>query len=452
MATRTRTVHRCTDCGAAAARWAGRCGECGTWNSLVEQTESRSVGGAAIPVAGTPMPIVEVTDHGADVRPTGLVEVDRVLGGGMVAGSVILLGGEPGVGKSTLLLQLSGGAAVAGRRVLYVSGEESPAQVRARADRLGALHEHLWLVPETVLAHVLTHLDRIQPELVVIDSIQTMHDPDLGSAPGSVTQVRTCAHSLVREAKERGATIVLVGHVTKDGNLAGPRVLEHIVDTVLSFEGDRHHALRLLRASKHRFGPTTEVGLLRMDHDGLAPVDDPSELFLADRVPGVSGSAVVPTIDGRRPRLIELQALVAPSSLAQPRRSAQGVDPGRLALLLAVLERRVGLSVSGADVYALAVGGARINDPGADAALALAVASSLTGHALPGDLVVLGEVGLGGELRHVLHVDRRLDEAARLGFGRAIVPTNVPEGPPGMSLMRAPTLAAGVALAEVGPG
>jgi DNA repair protein RadA/Sms len=358
--------------------------------------------------------------------------VDRVLGGGLVPGSVTLVGGEPGIGKSTLLLQLAGSVAAAGQKALYVSGEESASQVRGRAARLDAIHDDLWLVGETVLPHVLSHLDEVKPDVVVIDSVQTMVNPELTSAPGSVAQVRECAHALVQEAKRRGIALLLVGHVTKEGTLAGPRVLEHVVDTVLEFDGDRQHGLRLLRASKHRY-------------------DDPSGLFLADRVTGVSGSAVVPTVDGNRPLLVEVQALVAPSQLATPRRSAQGFDHGRLSMLLAVLERRVGLPLSNAEVYALAVGGARIFDPGADAAVALAVASSLTGHPLDDDLVVVGEVGLGGELRHVSHINRRLGEAARMGFRRAIVPHATADAPDGLQILRAPTLAAAVQLANVGP-
>lgn len=448
---RTRTVHRCTSCGAAAPKWAGRCDGCGEWNTLVEEFEARE---PTTPVAGrtsVALPIADVVDESARLQSTGLGEVDRVLGGGLVAGSVTLVGGEPGIGKSTLMLQLVGAVAEAGQKALYVSGEESASQVRSRADRLGALHDDLWLVGETVLPHVLGHLDEVKPDVVVIDSVQTLVNPELSSAPGSVAQVRECAHQLVQEAKRRGIALLLVGHVTKEGTLAGPRVLEHVVDTVLEFDGDRQHGLRLLRASKHRFGPTSEVGLLQMDERGLAPVDDPSGLFLADRVTGVSGSAVVPTVDGNRPLLVEVQALVAPSQLATPRRSAQGLDQGRLAMLLAVLERRVGLPVSSAEVYALAVGGARIVDPGADAGLALAVVSSLTGHPLADDLVVVGEVGLGGELRHVSHINRRLNEAARMGFRRAIVPHATGEAPTGLTVLRAPTLAAAVQLADVGP-
>ena len=444
---KTRTVHRCTACGWETPKWSGRCDGCGEWNSLVEELEVRDTPASLAPPTSSPARIAEVTDVGAVARPTGLTEVDRVLGGGFVPGSVTLVGGEPGIGKSTLLLQLVGATAGHGSVSLYVSGEESAGQVKARAGRLGAIHDDLWLVAETALPHILDHLDSIRPDVVVIDSVQTLHDPAIASAPGSVAQVRECANRLVGHAKRHGTTVLLVGHVTKEGTLAGPRVLEHVVDTVLEFDGDRHHGLRLLRASKHRFGATTEVGLLQMDGAGLSAVADPSGLFLADRVTGISGSAVVPTVDGNRPLLVEVQALVAESSLNNPRRSAQGVDSGRLAMLIAVLERRCGLQITKNDVYALAVGGARVYDPGADTALALAIASSLSGHPIGDDVVAVGEVGLGGELRQVGHLDRRLNEAARMGFRRAIVPHGTTVAFDGLETLQAPTLRAAVALA-----
>lgn len=446
---KTRSVHRCTACGWESPKWTGRCDGCGEWNSLVEELDVRDPA-ASTPPSSQPARIADVADVGATAHPTGITEVDRVLGGGLVAGSATLVGGEPGIGKSTLLLQLVGSTAAAGSVSLYVSGEESAGQVKARAHRLGAVQPDLWLVAETALPHILTHLDDIKPDVVVIDSIQTLHDPAMASAPGSVAQVRECANRLVAYAKRHGTTVLLVGHVTKEGTLAGPRVLEHVVDTVLEFDGDRHHGLRLLRASKHRFGATTEVGLLQMDSRGLATVADPSGLFLADRVTGISGSAVVPTVDGNRPLLVEVQALVAPTNLNNPRRSAQGVDSGRLAMLLAVLERRCGLQIAANDVYTLAVGGARVYDPGADLALALAVASSLSGHPIGADMVAVGEVGLGGELRQVSHLDRRLSEAARMGFRRAIVPHGTSVRVDGLETLQAPTLRAAVALADVG--
>jgi DNA repair protein RadA/Sms len=445
---RARTIHRCTDCGSASPRWVGRCPGCGEWNTLIEEREvpQTATRAASASPSERPVPILEVDAAEYTARPTGVPELDRVLGGGLVPGSVTLVGGEPGIGKSTLLLQTLASLAESGSTSLLVSAEESKQQVRLRAERLEALPARLYIVSETSLPAIIEALDEIRPDYLVVDSIQTVFDPELGSAPGSVAQVRECAHALVREAKQRGTAIVLVGHVTKEGSLAGPRVLEHVVDTVLSFEGDRHHALRLLRAVKHRFGGTGELGVFEMRGDGLAGVRDPSALFLGDRRPGVAGSAVVPTIEGHRPLLVELQALVSPTSFPQPRRSAQGLDSGRLSLLLAVLAQRVGVAFGQADVYASAVGGARIEEPGADLPLALALTSSLTGVALPANLVAVGEVGLGGELRQVSQMQRRLSEAARLGFTRAVVPASAPEAPDGIRLMRAGTLADAVDL------
>jgi len=388
------------------------------------------------------MPISEVDVAAWVRRPTGVPELDRVLGGGLVPGSVTLIGGEPGIGKSTLLLQVLAAMAGTAQRCLLVSAEESAQQVRMRAERLGALHPRLWLLSETELPAILTALDEVAPAVVVVDSIQTVFDPDLASAPGTVSQVRECAHRLVRVAKDHDLAVVLVGHVTKDGGLAGPRVLEHVVDTVLSFEGERHHALRLLRATKHRFGSSNELGLFEMTGAGLVGVPDAGALFLADRRPGVPGSVVVPTLDGQRPLLVEVQALVAatPTTVPNPRRSAQGVDGGRLALLLAVLDRELHLKLATTDVFALAVGGVRVVEPGADLGLALAVASSAFNRPLPADLVACGEIGLGGELRLVGQTPRRLAEAARLGFTTAVVPASAPDPPPGVRAIRAATL------------
>jgi len=331
---------------------------------------------------------------------------------------------------------------------LYVTAEESAQQVRLRAERLGALKDSLWLLPEMSLPHIVRAIDDVQPNLVVVDSIQTVADPELGSTPGSVVQVRGCAHRLVQEAKRRNLPMVLVGHVTKEGGLAGPRVLEHVVDTVLSFEGERHHALRLLRAAKHRFGPTNELGLFEMTEAGLVGVPDASSLFLADRRTGVPGSVVVPTLEGQRPLLVELQALTNPlRGGVQPRRSAQGVDHGRLSMLLAVLERRARVSLAQHEVYASVVGGIKLNEPGADLGLCLALVSAITNTPLPADLVVCGEVGLAGEVRQVGHISRRITEAARLGFTRAIVPGNSPDTQSGIKLQKATTLSEALAAA-----
>lgn len=417
-------MHTCSECGTGHPKWSGQCAGCGAWNTLVEELPRDAA------PAGAPLPMAEVSLlHDVDAmlaepRPTGIAELDRVLGGGIVPGSVTLVGGEPGIGKSTLLLQL---LAWWPGTTLYVSGEESAQQVRLRAERLCAVRRDLWMANETSLPGVLDAIERTSPSLVVVDSVQTIADPRLPAAPGSVSQVRECAQQLVVEAKRRGVAIVLVGHVTKDGSLAGPRVLEHVVDTVLSFEGDRHHALRLLRAVKHRFGSTDELGLFEMTGAGLVGVPDPSKLFLADRRPGVAGSVVTATMEGQRQLLVEVQALTLPSPPGVPgRRNAQGLDGGRLSLLLAVLERRAGLRVTDQDVYASAVGGVRLGEPGADLAVITAVASAAVEHPVGEGDVVLGEVGLGGEVRQVTHARRRLAEAARMGFRRAIVPASSP--------------------------
>ena len=367
---------------------------------------------------------------------TGVGEFDRVLGGGLVAGAATLVGGPPGIGKSTLLLQAAAGLARRHGPVLYVSAEESLAQVRQRADRLRAAHDQLWVTAASDLDQVAQQLDQIQPVACVVDSVQTVSDPSITSAPGSLAQVRDSAQWLVHQARARSAAMVLVGHVTKEGTLAGPRVLEHVVDTVVSFDGDGHHALRLLRVGKHRHGPTGELGVLEMTGRGLIDVVDASALFLADRCVEVPGSAVVATIDGDRPLLVELQSLVVASTLPAPRRSAQGVDSGRLSVLLAVLQQRAGVSCDARDVYVSAAGGARVVEPGADLGLCLAIASSVADVTLPSDLVVCGEVGLAGELRRPVGIDKRLAEAERVGYRAALVPATVEPGRSSVRLLR----------------
>ena len=436
---RGRTVFRCSECGASAPKWGGRCTSCGAWNTLVEELDvplGTQPGQGAVRPAEAAIPIGEVSLDSWQARSTGDAEVDRVLGGGLVPGSVTVLGGEPGIGKSTLLLQLLASMASRGVRTLLVSGEESLQQVRLRAERLGALPAELWLAATTMLPEVLGHLDDVSPAVVVIDSIQTMVDPQLSSAPGSVAQVRECAHSLVRVAKDRGISVILVGHVTKEGSLAGPRVLEHIVDTVLSFEGDRHHALRLLRAVKHRFGATGELGLFEMVEAGLVGVADPSTRFLGDRRGGVAGSLVTCAMEGARPLLVETQALVTETNMAMPRRSAQGVDGGRLALLLAVLDQHARIRLTMCDVFASAAGGVRLTEPAADLAVALAIASASAGAPIDAKTIAVGEIGLGGEIRSVAHIERRLQEAARLGFTTAVVPASITDAPTGLTLVR----------------
>ncbi len=391
------------------------------------------------PVEARPLSEVGSTDSAA--VPTGLAEADRALGGGLVPGSVTLLGGEPGIGKSTLTLQLAAERVRSGGRVLLVSAEESAAQVRLRAGRLGAVHDDLWLVDGGSVDSVLDWLDDVRPDLLVVDSVQTVHVADEGGAPGSIGQVRAAAQRLVAEAKARSLATVLVGHLTKDGSLAGPKVLEHVVDTVVELTGERHHALRVLRVAKHRFGPTDEIGLFEMAADGLRSVGDPSRLFLADRAAGVAGSVVLPTLEGHRPLLVEVQALVVKATTPHPRRSPQGLDGRRLALLLAVLDRRVGIDLGALDVYATVVGGAAATEPAADLPLALAVVSGVTGRPLDGATVALGEVGLGGEMRQVVGTERRLREAARLGFCRAVVPAGTDDLGHGIELVRVATLA-----------
>ncbi len=440
---KNRTGHRCSDCGASFPKWAGQCGSCGAWATLEEVTEVKAVAGAPTSgwSEGAARPFSEVATLVDPVQPTGVAEVDRALGGGLVAGSVTLLGGEPGIGKSTLLLQLAAARSTAGGKVLYVSAEESAAQLRRRADRLELELDNVWVQAETALPSVLDEVKRLQPDLLLVDSIQTVSTPTVGSVPGSVTQVRECAQSLLDTAKQGGIATVLVGHVTKEGTLAGPRTLEHLVDTVLSFEGDRHQRLRFLRAVKHRFGATGEPGVVEMTAQGLVAVPDPSGLFLADRHDGATGSAVVPVLDGHRPLLVEVQALIVESRAASPRRAAQGIDTNRVSLLLAMLERRCSLAVLGSEAYISVVGGVRVTEPGADLAVAMAVASSVVNQPIPDDLVVCGEVGLSGELRQPTQLDRRLEEAARLGFRRAVVPASVGECSADIELLKASTVA-----------
>ncbi len=383
--------------------------------------------------------------------PTGVDEFDRVLSGGLVPGSVTLLGGEPGIGKSTLLLQVLAARAAAGHRVLLVSAEESAHQVRLRAERLGPIPAGLLILSATDVGAVINAIVESAPGLVVVDSVQavsigpsTPGERRATGVPGSVTQVRECADQLIGVAKSRQVATVLVGHVTKDGTLAGPRALEHMVDTVLSFEGDRHHALRLLVAVKHRFGPTGELGLFEMGDQGLNRVDDPGRLLLGDRLTGVPGGVVLPAVQGRRTLVVELQALVTPMGQAQPKRSVVGLDTGRLVMTLAVLSRQAGLPVLATDVFASVAGGIRVTEPAADLAMALAIASAATGRALPPRLAAVGEVGLAGEVRQVTNLRRRLEESARLGFDQVVVPATSPEGPDGIELVRVETVAEAV--------
>ncbi len=414
-----RVQYVCQSCGYRAPRWLGRCPSCEAWNSMVEEVE---VPRKPAPRTANPVPLPEVLPLPEQRWPTGMAELDRVLGCGFVPGSLVLVGGDPGIGKSTLALQAAHRLAEAGKAVLYVAGEESPQQTRMRAERVGALSRDVWVVAETDLDAVLAAARKLRPALLVVDSIQTVYRPDVPSAPGSVGQVRECAAALLQLAKSEGVAVLLVGHVTKEGMLAGPKVLEHLVDTVLYFEGERHQAYRILRAVKNRFGSTNEIGVFEMRGSGLVEVPNPSAAFLSEHPPGASGAAVVCTLEGSRPLLVEVQALVSPSAFGTPRRATSGVDYNRLLLLLAVLEKHAGLGFSQADVYANAAGGVRVDEPAADLGIALAVASSYRSTALDPKTVFCGELGLAGEVRPVPQLGRRLGEASKLGFVRAFAP------------------------------
>lgn len=438
-----KAAYRCSECGWQTSKWVGRCGECQTWGTVIEAasaTPARVV--SAGPVSTPARPIGQVDVRSAQTRPTGLDELDRVLGGGIVPGAVLLLAGEPGIGKSTLLLEVAALASQKGddgaaKRVLYVTGEESAEQVRLRADRVGAITDELYLAAETELSAVLGHVDAVEPTLIVVDSIQTIGTSEVDGAPGGVTQIREVAANLIRVAKERGITVVLVGHVTKEGAIAGPRLLEHLVDVVLYFEGDRHSRLRMIRAVKNRYGPTDELGCFDLSEVGIVGLPDPSGLFLTRRDEPVPGTCVTVTLEGRRPLVAEVQALVAKSHLPAPRRATSGLDTSRVAMVLAVLAQRCKISMHEQDVYVSTVGGVRLTETSVDLALALAVAGSTVEQSLSGSLIALGEVGLAGEARVVPGVQRRLAEAARLGFKHAVVPRGSLELADGSPLKRA---------------
>jgi DNA repair protein RadA/Sms len=423
----------CQACGAVTARWSGKCASCGEWNSIIEeQAPSGSPALVAIRGGKGRLAIFETLAAAtidAPRLPTGMTELDHVLGGGLVPGSAVLVGGDPGIGKSTLLLQAAAKLAETGARVVYLSGEEAPAQVRMRATRLGLAQSPVALGTETNLANIVATLgSTVPPVLVIIDSVQTLWSESVEAAPGTITQLRGCASALISHAKGSGSTLVLVGHVTKDGQIAGPKVIEHMVDTVLYFEGLSGHEFRVLRAVKNRFGPTDEIGVFEMRHDGLKEVENPSALFLSDRDRDAPGTAVFAGMEGTRPILVEIQALVAPSLLGTPRRAVVGWDPNRLAMLLAVLEARCGVRLGSHDVYLNVAGGLRLQEPAADLAAAAALISSLTGKPAPEDNVYFGEVSLTGAVRTVGHMDQRLKEAAKLGFARAVVPAAAAEG------------------------
>jgi DNA repair protein RadA/Sms len=440
----------CQNCGAGASRWQGKCETCGEWNTLSEEGAEQPTGPGRKPAKGRLFALEPLTGeaHEAPRLPTGLAELDRVTGGGLVRGSVLLMAGDPGIGKSTLLIQAAAAMARAGHRAVYISGEEAVAQVRLRAERLGLSEAAVELAAETAVEDIIATLSEGKtPRLIVIDSIQTMWTSTVESAPGTVTQVRASAQALIRYAKRSGAAVILVGHVTKDGQIAGPRVVEHMVDAVLSFEGEGSHQFRILRAVKNRFGPTDEIGVFEMTGGGLQQIANPSELFLSERDLGQPGTAVFAGIEGTRPLLVEIQALVAPSSLGTPRRAVVGWDPSRLSMVLAVLEAHCGVKLGGHDVYLNVAGGLRISEPAADLAAAAALVSSLADAPLPADAVYFGEVSLSGAVRPVAQSPARLKEAAKLGFRRAVAPeTGRAEAPDaGFSVTELGSLAALVA-------
>ena len=427
MAKVARAGFVCQSCGAASARWTGKCAGCGEWNTLVEEVDVAQPGpGLGKGSKGRTVALQSLAEAPAERferMATGLAELDRVTGGGIVPGSALLIGGEPGIGKSTLLLQVAAAFALAGRRAVYLTGEEAASQVRLRAERLGLAHAAVELACETSLSNILATLsDGSPPHLVVIDSIQTLWAEELDAAAGTVSQVRAATQALVRFAKARGAALLLVGHVTKDGQIAGPKVIEHMVDTVLYFEGDRGHAFRILRAAKNRFGATDEIGVFEMAASGLREVANPSELFLGERLASTPGSAVFAGMEGTRPILVELQALVVPSGLGTPRRAVVGWDTNRLAMLLAVLDARCGVSFAQHDVYLNVAGGLRITEPAADLAAAAALLSSISNLALGPHDVYFGEISLSGAVRPASHMMSRLKEASKLGFRRAVMP------------------------------
>lgn len=432
----------CTVCGTESPKWMGKCPGCGAWNTMVEETETvvrAPVGRSEARKTKEKVCSIIDIDSGREARTgTGMAELDRVLGGGLVPGSLLLLGGDPGIGKSTLLLQTASQLAARGLKVLYVSGEESVRQIKLRADRLGALSDRLMVLCETNLDYIEEAVGDTRPDFLVIDSIQTVYRPDIPSSPGSVAQVRECTAQCMRISKGNGVATVLVGHVTKEGAIAGPRLLEHMVDCVLYFEGERHHTYRVLRAVKNRFGSTNEIGIFDMSEQGLTEVANPSELFLSERPLGVAGSTVVASMEGTRPVLVELQALVSPTHFPSPRRMASGIDHHRVSLVIAVLEKRLGLFMQNQDAYVNVAGGVRLDEPAADLAAAISLASSFKDLPTRPDDVIFGEVGLTGEVRAVSRAEQRVREAHKLGFKRVIMPAQSMKGwqaPAGMKIV-----------------
>ncbi len=442
-----KSVFVCQSCGHQVGKWLGRCPQCGAWNSLAEEVTGPRPGPGDVPLPprrSPPQPLASLAAQPELRRPSGVSEFDRVLGGGLVAGSVVLLGGDPGIGKSTLILQILDRLCQENLVGLYLSGEESEAQLKLRADRLGLGSPAVLVATETCLENILKLVEEVRPAFLALDSIQTLYTATLPAAPGSLAQVRETAFRLAQVAKLTGMATLLIGHVTKEGTLAGPMTLEHLVDTVLYLEGDRSHAFRLLRTVKNRFGPTQELGVFEMQETGLAEVPNPSALFMAERAQEVPGSVVFPCLEGSRPILVEIQALVSPSTLALPRRQTSGVDPGRVSLLVAVMEKRVGLGLSGQDLFVNVAGGVRLSEPAADLGVALALASSYLEKPVPLDTLVFGEVGLTGEVRAVSQPEVRLKEGHKLGFKRALLARRQTERLsdfPGLELLGVDTLA-----------
>ncbi|MEE3232742.1 MAG: DNA repair protein RadA [Candidatus Latescibacterota bacterium] len=425
MAKNRRSNYKCQSCGHSASRWFGRCSDCEAWNTCVEElhVEKDQRRSHLVSTSSSPQlqPVTDLGTNDFERLDVGISEFDSVLGGGIMPGSVVLVGGDPGIGKSTLLLQVAGQLSVEGLNVAYISAEESPGQIHQRADRLGVLSKDLKVMSETNLTLIMDQITADSPTVVVIDSIQTVYMPELESAPGSVTQVRECAARLVYWAKESGIPVFIVGHVTKEGTVAGPRVLEHLVDTVLYLEGERHHHFRILRAAKNRFGSTNEIGIFEMREFGLSEVSNPSEILLAERAEDVAGSSVVCSIEGTRPLLVEIQALVSRSAFGYPQRVSTGIESKRLSIIIAVLEKRCLHDLSGEDIFVNVVGGLRLDEPAADLAVGLAIISSFRNIPIVAKTIVVGEIGLGGEIRPVSQVERRVVEARRLGFERCLV-------------------------------
>lgn len=423
---KVRTKFVCNECGSESPKWMGKCPECGQWNTLVEEVEQKTVQAQQrlMSILSKPESLLDISEDIAERQSSGNSELDRVLGGGIVKGSLVLVGGDPGIGKSTLLLQISNNIGINGLRVLYISGEESAAQIKLRASRMDIKSGNIYLVSENNTENINVYVNDMKPDILIVDSIQTMYNPEISSAPGSVSQVKEATLGLMKIAKQDGVATFIVGHVTKQGAIAGPRVLEHMVDTVLYFEGETHMSYRVLRAVKNRFGSTNEIGIFEMGDKGLTSVVNPSEMLLSGRMKGASGSCVISAMEGTRAMLVEVQALLSHTSFGVPRRNATGVDYNRVMLLMAVLEKRVGMQLGSSDSYVNVVGGIKLNEPAADLGIIAAIASSFRDKEIDEGTVIIGEVGLAGEVRAVNFMEKRVNEAAKLGFKRCIVPRN----------------------------